>query len=263
MSDFETLIFEKQDGLAKITLNRPETANGINIPLAKELMAVASDCHDDESVRAVLLTGMGKRFCAGGDLKSFLESDETVSAQLREVTFNFHGAISRFARMNAPLIIAVNGAAAGAGFSLAVAGDLVIAAEAAKFTMAYTGVGMSPDGSSSYFLPRLIGLRKTQELMLTNRTLTAQEAFEWGLVNKVVANDDVVTEAEALARQLAQGPTNSYGAVKKLLLETFDNGLETQLERETHFIAAMSKFEDGQEGIKAFAEKRAPNFKGK
>jgi 2-(1,2-epoxy-1,2-dihydrophenyl)acetyl-CoA isomerase len=261
MADFETIIFEKNDGIAKITLNRPDAANGINLALAKELMTAASDCENDPSVRAVILTGNGKLFSAGGDLKSFA-SATSASGLLKEITFYLHGAVSRLARMNAPVIVAVNGTAAGAGFSLAVAGDIVLAADSAKFTMAYTAAGLSPDGSSTYFLPRLIGLRKTQELMITNRRLSAEEALEWGAINRVVAAKDLQAEAQALAQQLANGPTQAFGAVKQLLQATFNNGLETQMEQEADAIASMTLLSDGQEGISAFIEKRAPVYTG-
>ena len=263
MSDFETILLEKSDGVAKITLNRPDAANGINLQMAKELLSAAICCDDDSEVRAVLITGTGKMFCAGGDLKSFACAGDSMGSLLQELTVYLHGAITRFARMNAPVIIAVNGTAAGAGFSLAVAGDLVLSAESAKYTMAYTAAGLSPDGSSSYFLPRLIGMRKTQELMLTNRRLSAQEALEWGLINRVVANDELQAEAEALAKKLAKGPTLAFAAVKKLLQLSFNNGLETQLDLEAQSIAAMTKLKDGKEGIAAFMEKRAPEFIGK
>lgn len=262
MADFEAIEFSKQDGVATIRLNRPTAANGINLTLAKELMAAAIDCSDDDSVRAVLLTGNGKLFCAGGDVKSFGANLEQASPVLKELTATLHTAISRFSRMSKPLIIAVNGAAAGAGFSLAVSGDYVISAESASFTMAYTMVGLCPDGSSSYFLPRLIGLRKTQELMMTNRTLSAQEALEWGAINQVVADDQVEAEAQKLAAKLANGPTQSFGMIKKLLQASFTNGLETQMELESSGIADLSKTADGQEGMSAFIEKRKPSFKG-
>ena len=263
MSDFEALIFEKKDGIAKITLNRPDAANGINMTMAKELFEVASDCNDDPNVRAVIITGNGKQFCAGGDLKSIGSAEGTMSAFLKEITFYLHGAIARLARMNAPVIVAVNGAAAGAGFSFAVAGDFVISAESAKYCMAYTAAGLGPDGSSSYYLPRLIGMRRTQELMLTNRRLSAAEALEWGAINKVVANDDLQAEAQALAEQFANGPTLAYGTVKKLLQTSFNNGLETQLDLEGNGIADMSMTADGEEGITAFMAKRAPVYTGR
>lgn len=262
MPHYETLIVEKNNGVAHLTLNRPDAANGINLAMAKELLTAAIDFDSDPDVRAVLISANGKMFCAGGDLKSFASSSDSVGVLLKELTTYLHGAISRFARMDAPVIMAVNGTAAGAGFSLAVAGDMVLAAASAKFTMAYTAAGLSPDGSSSYFLPRLIGMRKTQELMLTNRRLNAEEALQWGAINQVVADDELAAEALKLATQLANGPTKAFGMVKKLLQSSFDNGLETQLDAEAQGIAAMTELNDGKEGIAAFMEKRAPDFKG-
>ena len=145
---------------------------------------------------------------------------------------------------------------------LAVAGDLVLAAESAKFVMAYTAAGLSPDGSSSYFLPRLIGLRRTQEPMLTNRLLSAAEALEWGLINRVVPDARLVVEARELAQTLAQGPTRAVGTVKALLSESFSSTLETQLEREVRELVAMGRSADGREGVRAFVEKRKPVFRG-
>ena len=259
---YENLLFEVDDGVATVTLNRPDAANAIDLALGRELMQVAIRCDEDASIRAVLLTGAGKMFSAGGDLRSFASLGDALPAGLKELTVYLHAASSRFTRMRAPLVVAVNGAAAGAGFSIAVSGDLVVAAESAKFTMAYTAAGLSPDGSSSWFLPRLIGTRRTQELMLTNRRLSAAEAMEWGLVTRVVADDALAAEARALAKQLAQGPTRAYGVVKSLLATSFGESLETQMEYEARGIAAMSGTLDGREGIRAFLEKRAPKFTG-
>ncbi len=262
MPAYETIQFEQQDNYARISLNRPEAANGMNMQLARELLDAAIHCDENPAIRAVLITGNGKMFSAGGDLKSFAAYGDEMPAKLKELTVYLHGAISRFGRMNAPVVIAVNGMAAGAGFSFAVSGDLVLAAQSAKFTMAYTAAGLSPDGSASYFLPRLIGMRKTQELMLTNRRLSAEEALQWGLVNQLVADDELAASAEALTRQLANGPTQAFGTVKKLLQASFGNGLETQMDLEAQGIAAMSKSADGREGVSAFMEKRAPEFNG-
>lgn len=262
MADYQTLVFEKANGIAKITLNRPEAANGINMLLAEELMDAAIRCEDDAGVRAIIITGNGKMFSAGGDLKSFAAFGDEIAIKLKELTVYLHSAITRFARMDAPVIVAVNGIAAGAGFSLAVAGDMVLAAESARFTMAYTAAGLSPDGSASYYLPRLIGIRKTQELMLTNRRLSAAEAEQWGLINRSVADEQLQAEAQKLAEQFANGPTKAFGAVKQLLQCTYSNGLETQLDKEAQLIASMSKSNDGIEGVSAFIEKRAPNYTG-
>lgn len=262
MADFQTLRFEQTDGVATITLNRPKAANGLNSQMGVDLMEAAIACDENPAIRAVVLTGEGKMFSAGGDLKEFAGFGDEISAKIKVLTTHLHAAISRFSRMEKPLIVAVNGMAAGAGFSMAVSGDYVFASQSAKFTMAYTAAGLSPDGSSSYFLPRLIGMRKTQELMLTNRRLTAEEALEWGLVNEVVADDELADSALEFAKTLAAGPTKAYGQVKKLLLTSFDNSLETQMEQEARGIAAMTQTADGKEGIASFLEKRKPSYKG-
>ena len=259
---YESLLLDVRDHVATITLNRPDAANAIDIGLAKDLMHAAIRCDEDRGIRAAVLTGAGDFFCAGGDLKFFAAQGDGLAATLKEITTYLHAASSRLARMDAPFIAAVNGAAAGAGMSLAVSADLVIAAESAKFTMAYTAAGLSPDGSSTYFVPRLIGLRRTQELILTNRRLNAQEALEWGLANRVVADAALMEEAAELATSLAAGPTRAYGSVKKLLNTSFTESLETQMELEARAIADLSKTGDGREGIAAFGAKRQPKFTG-
>ena len=260
---YETLLFESAGHVARITLNRPDVANSLNEVMARELMLAAIRCDEDPEIRAVLLTGAGKMFSAGGDLKTFSGFGAETGARLKEITTYFHAAISRFARMDAPLVIAVNGMAAGAGMSLAASGDLVLAARGARFTMAYTAAGLAPDGSSTWFLPRLIGLRRAQELMLTNRMLIAEEALEWGLINRLTDDGALVDEAMTLAQDLANGATRAMGAVKKMLAESFTNPLETQMEIESRTIAAMAQTSDGREGIAAFVGKRKPSFYGR
>lgn len=260
---YQTLEFRIEDHVAIITFNRPEAANGIDLTLAQELMSAAIACEDNDEVRAVLLTGNGKMFSAGGDLKSFAEFGEQTSAKIKELMVYMHSAIARFARMDAPLIVAVNGTAAGAGFSMACAGDLVYAAQSAKFTMAYTAAGLSPDGSASYYLPRLVGLRRAQELMFTNRLLSADEAKDWGILTDVTENDALFETAFNTAKKLASGPTLAFGSVKKLLMSSSQESLETQLELEAQGMGAMTRTQDGLEGIQAFCEKRRPVFNGK
>jgi len=262
MADYQNIQFELRGNVALITLNRPNAANGIDIPLSRELMLAAIECDENPAIRAVVITGAGKMFCAGGDLVSFSNFGDKIAHGIKEITTYLHAATSRFARMNAPVITAINGPAAGAGMSLAIAGDYVIAGEAAKFTMAYTAAGLSPDGSSTFYLPRLIGMRRAQELILTNRRLSAQEAFEWQLINKVVPDADLLPEAMKLAEQFANGPTIAFGTVKKLLIATYDQSLETQMELEARGIAAMTKTKDGKEGVAAFLGKRKPEFCG-
>jgi 2-(1,2-epoxy-1,2-dihydrophenyl)acetyl-CoA isomerase len=256
---YETLNFEQAGPVVTITLNRPEAANGMNDTLTREL-AEAAQRADSEAVKVVVLTGAGRFFCAGGDLKAMAASPLGPGPFVKGIADDLHRAISIFARMDAVLITAVNGVAAGAGFSLAISGDLVLTSDKASFTMAYTKAGLSPDGSASYYLPRLIGVRRTQELMLTNRTLTAAEALEWGLVNEVVEAADLTRRATELADQIASGAKQSAAAVKKLVLASFGNDLETQMALEADLIGQNANGVDGREGIDAFLNKRAPKF---
>ena len=260
---FDNIQFEVSDGLARLTLDRPGAANALNLDLAAELLEAATLCSEDATIRAVLLTGSGKMFCAGGDLRSFADAGDEVAAHLTRLADTLHAAISKFARMNAPLVVAVNGAAAGAGMSLVCMSDLAIAAQSASFTMAYTAAGLTPDGSSTYYLPRAIGMRRAKELILTNRRLSAAEALDWGLVQSVVPDDELMAEAEKLATRLSRGPTLAFGAAKRLLIESATSELEPQMDSETKAIADMTRNADGREGITAFLEKRRPEFKGR
>ena len=259
MTDYETIVLEQSGPIARITLNRPDGANAINDTMTRELADAARRC-DHGATKAVILTGAGRFFSAGGDLRAMVSSSSTPGEYVKAMADDLHRAISTFARMDAVLITVVNGIAAGAGFSLAVTGDLVLAAESASFTMAYTAAGLSPDGSSSFYLPRLIGVRKTQELMLTNRTLSAAEALAWGLVTELANSADLAARAEALAEKIASGAKQSASGVKKLVLMSFDNGLEEQMELEGRLIAECADSPDGREGINAFLEKRRPEF---
>ena len=184
--DYQTLSYAVDEGVATITLNRPESLNAMSPAMAKELNDAALRVDGDTAVRAVVLTGIGKAFCAGGDLGEFVAAGDQARSLILQMTGDLHLALSRLARNRAPVIAAVNGTAAGAGFSLAMAADLAVADERAVFTMAYTNAGLSPDGSSTYYMPRKIGDRRARELMLTNRVLTAAEALDWGVVNQVV-----------------------------------------------------------------------------
>jgi 2-(1,2-epoxy-1,2-dihydrophenyl)acetyl-CoA isomerase len=260
---YDALRFEVKDGVGLIRLNRPDDGNAITLELAHELLDVAIRCDQDPEVRAVVLTGSGKMFCAGGDLKVFAAQGKGVSSYMTKVTQAFHAAISRFNWMAALVVGAINGTAAGGGLSLALATDIAIAAESAKFTMAYTKVGLTPDGSSSYFLARLVGLRRAKEMALLNPVLSAKQALEWGLINQVVADDQVLPAALDIARQLAQGPTLALGETKRLILCGATESLESQMERESRAIAAMAGNTDGQEGIAAFLAKRTPQFTGR
>lgn len=262
MHNLQTLLFTQQNAVATITLNRPDSANGMNVALVEELKQVTQQVSQDDTIKAVILTANGKLFCAGGDLHSFASMGDDIAAAIKGLADVLHQSISAFATMNKPVIVAVNGMAAGAGFSLAMAGDIVLAAESAQFCMAYTGAGLSPDGGASYYLPRIIGLRRTQELMLTNRRVSAAEALQWGAISQVVADDVLQDAAREMANKLASGPTLAYSQVKKLLNTTFDNSLQQQMNIEAEGISQLSASADGREGINAFLEKRVPYFTG-
>ena len=259
---YRSIEFDVRGHVAHVVLNRPDRANGINVEVAEDLMRAAIRCDEDPEIRAVLLRGNGPMFSGGGDLKAFAKLGDDVPAYLKLTTTHLHAAISRFVRQSAPTVCAVHGFAAGGGFSLAISSDLVIAAESAKFTMAYTKAGLTPDGSSTYFLSRLVGLQRAMDLALTNRVLTAAEALEWGLVSRVCKDDELLETAEELARKLASGPTLAYGAAKTLLHTGLNESLETQMELETRAIAESVRTDDGREGVSAFLEKRKPRFSG-
>ena len=263
MAEYSTLLFEKHNNVAHITFNRPDAANGINLELARDFSDAIRRSEEDPAVRAVLLSGNGKMFCAGGDLKAFAaQPPNDLPAYLREVTRFLHGAIATFAHMSSPVIAAVHGSAAGAGFSLACASDFVFAAESAKLTMAYSRAGLTPDGSSTYFLPRIVGYRRALEMAINNPILSAAQARDLAIVTQVVPDAELLEKARAFAEQLAAGPTLAFGGIKRLLLEAANNQLEIQMARETDWISQMARTRDGREGIAAFVAKRAPKFVG-
>jgi 2-(1,2-epoxy-1,2-dihydrophenyl)acetyl-CoA isomerase len=251
---------ETRGAVALITLHRPET-NSINIQMAMDLLAAALTCARNTAVRAVVLTGAGRNFCFGGDLRAITAHDR-LDDYVRELTTYLHAAISHFVRMDAPVIAAVNGTAAGAGVGLAAMADLALCGHSSRFNLAYTSVGLTPDGGTSYLLPRIVGVKRAMELLLLNRTLPAAEALAWGLVNEVVADEQLLTRALEVGAQLAQGPAGAFGATKRLVAHSL-GAFETQMVLESESIAAHALSADGREGIEAFLKKRAPQFTGK
>jgi 2-(1,2-epoxy-1,2-dihydrophenyl)acetyl-CoA isomerase len=260
--EFKTLLFDIRENVAHITLNRPEAANSINEEMGKDLMHAALRCDEDPEIRAVLISGAGKIFSGGGDLKAFLAKGDQLPYHVKEITTYLHAAISRLTRMDAPVVAAVRGAVAGAGMSIAIACDIVVAAETTRFMVAYTRAGLTPDGSATYFLPRIVGLKRALELTLTNRMFSAQEALQWGLVTRVVPDNELLAQARAIAVQLAAGPTRAYGVSKRLLHSGWAETLETQMENESQAIANSARTADAREGITAFLEKRPTKYKG-
>lgn len=254
-----TVKFELRDDVAWVTLNRPDSANTMNLQFGRDLLDAATRCRGTRGVRAVVITGEGKAFSFGGDLGAMMMNEGgNVEAYLRELTVDLHAAIVAFSRLDAPVIAAVNGTAAGAGMGLVLMADLAIAAEGARFSLAYTAVGLTPDGSTSYFLPRAVGTKRAMELVLTNRPLSAAEALDWGLVNKVVPDAEVVVEAGKLASRLAAGPLVAFGHAKRLMRS--EASLEAQLEDESRTISSQARSPEAAEGISAFLGKRKPAF---
>jgi 2-(1,2-epoxy-1,2-dihydrophenyl)acetyl-CoA isomerase len=258
-----TIHYEVNDAVATITLNRPEAYNALNLALGRDLFHAALEADEDQAVRCIVITGAGKAFCAGGDVKVFHDHADRIGIVIKELTTYLHGAVSRLARTAKPVIMAVNGVAAGGGMSLALAGDLVVAAESAKFTMAYSKIAASPDGSSSYFLPRLIGLRRALELHYTNRVLSAREALDWGLVTRVHPDREFSSAVATLSKELAKGPTIAFGRAKLLFHQSTQESLESQMELEAQAIAASGHTEDFRNGVAAFARKLPPVFHGR
>lgn len=261
--DDPTVIVERDGGVVRLTLHRPDAANGIDLRMAEELLAATTALADDPSVRAVLLTGSGARFCGGGDVKAFADLGDRLGHHIREITVPLHAAVSQLVRLDAPVVCAVQGSAAGAGLGLVAAADLVLAAESAKFVMAYTGIGLTPDGGSSFFLPRIVGTTRALELALTNRVLSAAEACVWGLVTRVVPDTELPGAAEALVADLATGPTRAFGAVKRLVHGSLEHTLDQHLARESEEMARAGATADAAEGVAAFVAKRPPDFRGR
>jgi len=260
---YDHVMLDRADQVATITLNRPDAYNALNLGLGRDLFHAVLEVDEDPDVRCVVVTGAGRAFCAGGDVKDFSDNLPRIGVLVKELTTYLHGAVSRLARSDKPVIMAVNGVAAGGGLSFALCGDLVVAAESARFTMAYSKIAATPDGSSSYFLPRLIGLRRAMELYFTNRVLSAREALEWGLVTRVVPDAELSASVRTLARELAQGPTRAFGGAKRLFHQSTWESLETQMELEAQSIAGSGHTQDFRDGVTAFANKKTPTFHGR
>lgn len=248
-------------GVGRIVLNRPDQGNAIDMALAEDLLVAARACADDAAVRCVVLSGAGRMFCVGGDIGSFAAAGNQIGAFLRALADKLHEAVLVLAGMAKPLVVVVHGPAAGAGLSLAALGDIVLATDNSHFTAAYTGIGVTPDGGMSWLLPRLVGLRTAQEMILTNRRVSAADAVTLGLVTRTVAADALEAETEALVGKLVAAPTRALGAVRKLLVEGQTRGLAEQLEAEATTIAAAADGPEGREGISAFLNKRKPDYR--
>jgi 2-(1,2-epoxy-1,2-dihydrophenyl)acetyl-CoA isomerase len=258
----EPILTERHENILQVTLNRPEAFNALNLEMVEGLGKAMASAAVDDSIKGVMLTGNGKAFCSGGDLKWISQQSEEAGSVLYRLAPMFHIAISEIRRMGKPVVAAINGIAAGGGFSLALACDFRLMAESAGMRQAYTSSGLSMDGGGSFALPRIVGLARAMEIMAFDQPISSARALEWGLVTKVVPDEEVEKEALALLQGLAQTSLHSFAWSKKLMTESFTHTLETQLELERQGISDCATHPDGQEGIRAFVEKRKPNFTG-
>lgn len=259
----DTILLDKQGGVATLTLNRPDVLNALNRQMALDLDEAVTELTGDETIRAVVLRGAGRGFMAGGDVATFHQNMDSIDEMITDLIGIFHKSVAGIAAMPKPVIAAVHGPAAGAGVSMSLNADYTIAADNAKFTMAYIWLGTNPDGGSTYLLPRLIGRRKALELAMLSDTLDASAALDMGLVNRVVTADDLEAESMALAERLAAGPTRAFAQTKALINQSFEAAsFDDQLAAERDAFLRCAGTDDFREGVAAFVEKRKPDFTG-
>ncbi len=247
--------------IACVILNRPQAFNAFDLELLESFASQLITLAADPGVRGIVISGEGKAFCAGGDLKYALSSPAGPVAAFHKLASYFHQAIVEIRRMPKPVIAAVNGVAAGGGFSLALACDFRVMGESARLKQAYTSAGLSLDGGGSFTLPRMVGLARALEIAAFDRPISAAQALAWGLATKIVPDAQVLKEAMKMAQGLADISLNSFGWAKRLLTDAFDNAFEAHLERERRGLTSCAAHADGREGLRAFLEKRPPVFR--
>lgn len=262
MSDFKTIIFEEKEGVVRIMLNRPEQMNALNAEMYAELRSALDKVESSPAARVMVFTGAGPAFCAGGDIKELIQVISSVEAAQARLRMS-HGLVSRLRNMKQPIIMVVNGSAVGAGCGLALSGDLIIASESAKFGATFLRVGLIPDMGSIYNLVRLAGLLKASELAFLADIIDARQAEKIGLVNRVVESQELDRVATEWAERLVRSPANSVALLKKALHRAQDLDFTAELENEINLQSLCLLSEDGQEGLRAFLEKRKPSFGGK
>lgn len=254
------ILTRRQGKILEVTLNRPEAYNALNLDMMNLLAEALSLGTRDDSIKGVLITGRGKAFCAGGDLKWISQQKEDSSSVLHRLAPQFHLSILEIRRMEKPVVAAINGIAAGGGFSLALACDFRVMAQSVSLRQAYTSSGLSIDGGGSFALPRLVGLARAMEIMAFDDPISSAQALKWGLVTRVVPDGEVLSESVAMLTRLSKTSLHSFGWSKKLVVDSLNTSLEAQLELERQGISDCAAHPDGQEGIKAFVEKRKPSF---
>lgn len=258
----ETLLFSVKDHIATITFNRPIAMNTFNNAMGEELESLTEFVKNDPTIKAVILNGSGDLFMAGGDIRFFSEKLETMPAGVMKIVRTLNASIMNLMQMPKPVLASVHGSVAGVGVSLMMACDLAIAAENTKFTLAYSGIGITPDGGASYNLPRLVGTKKAMEWMLLSDIFDADTALNFGLINWKVPANKLVDETQKIISRFAKGPTQAYARSKLLINESWQNSLETQLEKEGRAFEACSTTQDFKVGITSFLKKQKPEFIG-
>lgn len=261
----ETVLYSIADNVGTIQMNRPDALNALSLQLSLDLRAAIEQAVDDKA-RVVILTGSGRAFCSGGDLremKAMGEKEGNIEAFLDSPLKALHDVILLIRETPIPFIAAVNGVCAGAGTNFALACDLVIAAEDASFNEAFVRIGLSPDCGGTFFLPRAIGEKLAAEMFMTGESVSAERAAQFGMINRVVPADSLMTEALLLAGKLAKGPTGSFGRIKRMINASYSHDLRQQLDLEAQCQLESGRADDFKEGVAAFFEKRLPNFSGK
>jgi 2-(1,2-epoxy-1,2-dihydrophenyl)acetyl-CoA isomerase len=257
-----TVLFEQKDSIGIMTFNRPDVFNAMTPELITTFRDVTADIMKSSTVRSLIVRGAGKAFLAGGDVGHFYRERETVADNAKMLGDALHDGIINIRNMPFPVIAEVQGACAGAGLSVMMACDFAIAGTAAQFKTAYTQIGLSPDGGSTYFLPRLLGMRKATELIMLSETINAEQAVALGLVNRVVAMEALSTETMRLAEHLATGATQAYARAKRLINQSWNTPIKEHLDDEIAYFADCARTDDFKEGVTAFVEKRKPKFTG-
>jgi len=258
MSDF--ILTQQHESILEIAINRPEAYNALNLDVMLMLSDALASAATDGTIKGIMLTGKGKAFCAGGDLKWISQQVADAGSTLHRLAPQFHIAITEIRHMGKPVVAAINGIAAGGGFSLALACDFRVMAESTVLRQAYTSSGLSIDGGGTFALPRLVGLARALEIAAFDQPISSAQALAWGLVTKVVPDDKVVEESLSVLQGLAKSALHSFAWSKRLLTESLNNTLETQLELERQGISDCARHPNGQEVIQAFVEKRKPVF---
>ena len=258
----EPVLLDSRNGIARITLNRAERGNTLDMESAAAFNTAVSTIANDATVRAVLLTGAGRIFCAGGDITSFVSAGENLGQMIDELLGILNGAMLKLATLPVPVVSALNGSVGGGGIGLALCADMVLAGESMKLRGGYSAIGLTPDVGASWFLTRRVGPSRAKQVFFLNRPLLASECLAWGIVDYVYHDEQLMKEADRLVTQLAQSPTRALGRIKKLVDGAYDRSLAEQLGLEQEFMVASGRSDDAREGVRAFVEKRSPKFAG-